>query len=73
MSTPIQYREAPREFTKWGTLFTRVKREGDVIMYRRSWSRDKFCFEIMIIRRHDGREVHGAIVPPSEYLPGDNE
>jgi hypothetical protein len=70
MTTEVQYTPIKAEFRKDKFDFTLVARRGDWCVYSKTKTGFKSTFyEVMRIRRHEGRIMGGQNIPPSEYLP----
>lgn len=67
-SRAMNYRPIPSELKRQGYVMRLVKREGDVSIYSKSAG-----FEVLRVRRHDGRMIGETVVEPAEYLPSDEE
>lgn len=65
----IIYKKLAESFTKWGERFDQIKREGDVAIFRRTNKTGKEQFEVVVISRHNGYEVQGVKIEPSETYP----
>lgn len=57
------------DFSENQFRFKQVFREGDLAIYEKRQGKLSPCFEVVAIRRHDGYEIAGNKVPPSEIYP----
>ena len=76
MKNDIKYKILAIEFTKMNSIFTQVKRVGDIAIYSRkhankAWSKGHHeeGFEVVLIARHNGYEMGGVTFEPSETYP----
>tara|TARA_R110002012_G_scaffold319310_1_gene539377 strand:- start:410 stop:715 length:306 start_codon:yes stop_codon:yes gene_type:complete len=58
-----------KEYNKNGFKFTLLKRIGDIAAFEGVRESGAITFEVIHIQSHDGREIHGNVVVPSEYPP----
>lgn len=61
----------PQTFRRWGYTGQILKREGNVVLAEKhnDITPDHKYYEVMVLQVHNGFEIAGKIVPPSEYLP----
>lgn len=60
------------KFEKWGATFTQIKRVGDIALFQAQRNRSGArWWEVAIIQRHNGYNIGGKELPPSETYPGD--
>ena len=54
-----------------GYTLTLLHRPGDIAVFdkRKLGHTRAHSFEVVRIRRHDGFNISGRVIPPSEYLP----
>ncbi len=64
----MNYRPAPIVVKRQGYTMRQVWREGDLAIYSKSAG-----FEVVRIRRHDGRTIGGNYMEPAEFLPCDED
>jgi hypothetical protein len=63
-------------FTSKGFKFQQVKRDGDVAVYKKQLDdpeSDSSHYEVIAIKKHNGYEIAGVKVPPSEMYPSDSQ
>lgn len=60
----------PQEWTRSGYKTRILERQGDVILAQLGQAE---CYEVLVVRRHNGLKVGGKAVEPSEYLPKDED
>lgn len=59
-----------KTYSKNGYKFTELKRVGNVAAFEGIREGGAKTFEVIHIQSHDGREIHGNVVAPAEYPPG---
>lgn len=61
-------------YSKNGHLFTLYARAGDVAIFhgKRIGGRSE-TWEVILIQSHQGREIAGALVPPAEFPPSNEQ
>lgn len=55
-----------------GFTLTQVSRDGNIAVYSQVWNGCKnpsTAYEVIRIQHHNGREIMGTHIPPSEYYP----
>ena len=57
-------------YSKNGYNFSQLKRVGNIAAFEGIREGGAKTFEVIHIQSHDGREIHGNIVAPAEYPPG---
>ena len=57
-------------YSKNGYNFSQLKRVGNIAAFEGIRESVAKTFEVIHIQSHDGREIHGSIVAPAEYPPG---
>jgi hypothetical protein len=63
-------------FTSKGFKFQQVKRHGDVAIYKKQFDDPESGnnhYEVIAIKRHNGYEIAGVKVLPSEMYPSDSQ
>jgi hypothetical protein len=63
-------------FTSKGFKFQQIKRHGDVAIYKKKLDdpeSDSSHYEVIAIKKHNGYEIAGVKVPPSEMYPSDSQ
>jgi len=63
-------------FTSKGFKFQQIKRDGDVAIYKKQLDNpeaDNHHYEVIAIKKHNGYEIAGVKVPPSEMYPSDSQ
>lgn len=58
----------PTEFTEKGFTHRQIYRDGDLAIYERTKGSARH-FEVVCIGSHNGYEIAGAKIPPSETYP----
>lgn len=60
----------PLEFTKNGYKFKQIKRTGAIALYKKTpFSTSNFGYEVIIITSHNGYNLGGSFIEPSETYP----
>ena len=68
----MNYKPVLKEFRKDQADFKLLKREGDVALLQKI--RGDYCgFEVVVIQKHNGYEMMGKVVPPSEFYPSSEQ
>lgn len=70
------YKRLERHFHRGQFSFKQLVRQGDVMIYSQSWrgcSEPSIAFEVICVRRHNGKEIKGQWVEPSEFYPSSSE
>jgi len=65
-----------KKFTNKNFSYKQVVREGDVAIYEQKLIDDQATisrYEVIIIRSHDGYEINGNKIAPSEMYPSANQ
>jgi len=58
------------EFSFKGFNYRQISRDGDVAVYEQRWGRNgSVAYETIIVQSHNGREIAGKQIPPSEFFP----
>lgn len=69
-------KKLPLEISKKGFVYTQVKREKDIAIYKQK-SLDEVVkgewFEVIKIKSHDGMTLGGNYIPPSEMYPSSTQ
>ena len=80
MKNGIKYKILAKEFTKMNSIFTQVKRIGDIAIFSRkhankAWSKGSYLegFEVVLIARHNGYEMGGVTFEPAETYPSSTQ
>jgi len=63
-------------FTSKGFKLQQVKRDGDVAIYKKQLDDPEshnYHYEVIAIKRHNGYEIAGVKMPPSEMYPSDSQ
>ena len=56
--------------------YKQIAREKDVAVFEQIWrgcSEPTVCWEVAVIRRHNGKTIKGHWVAPSEFYPSSSE
>ena len=56
--------------------YKQLVRQEDVAIYSQSWrgcSEPSLAFDVICVRRHDGKEIKGQSVEPSEFYPSSTD
>jgi hypothetical protein len=70
------YRALERDFQRGQFSYHQLAREQDIAIYSQSWrgcSEPRIAFEVICVRRHNGKEIKGQRVEPSEFYPSSSE
>ena len=70
------YEPLESDFQRGEFNYKQIAREGDVAIYEQTWrgcSEPSVCYEVIRIRRHNGKEIKGQWVEPSEFYPSSTE
>jgi hypothetical protein len=66
------YKLLPKELRKKGIYYKQVFRDKDYAIYGLGNSKNSFLgYEVFQIPRHDGYEIAGNKIAPTEYIPKD--
>ncbi len=74
-NSTIQYIKLRDNFTKYGFLFSLIKRDGDIAIYSQSKRGKIMAYEIIKIKRHKGfsldnlKDGKKTYIEPSETYP----
>lgn len=60
------------KFRQKGFTLEQVKREGNMAIYKRWKEGQQPHYELIYITSHNGYEIGGNVIPPSEVYPNDN-
>jgi hypothetical protein len=63
------YRVVDSAFRQSGFMLTRLKRFGDVAIYRQSKSGLPDAYEVVLIQKHEAYAAFGKVIPAGEYYP----
>ena len=63
----------PKEFSKKGFNFREIKRKGNVAIYERSKGESVKHYEVAVIKSHQGFNLGGSFIAPSEVYPCDSQ
>jgi len=67
----IEYKVIPLEFRKKGFNYKQVKRDGMKAIYHQSREGSGISnYEVVKLGRHDGYNMGGSYIEPSETYPG---
>jgi hypothetical protein len=70
----IWWKPLDLQFSRDGFNYRRVVREGDVAIYEQRWPGSKnVCYQVVRIRRHNGKNIAGRWMEPSEIYPSSSE
>lgn len=68
----MTYKPLPKEVRKKGMYYKLVERDENFAIYSIGNSVSAFLgYEIFEVPRHDGFEIKGNKIPPTEYMPSD--
>jgi hypothetical protein len=68
------YKPLPVELHRGGFNYKQIACEGDAAIYEQRWrGSDNVCYEVIHIRRHDGKYIAGQWLEPSEFYPSSSE
>ena len=70
------YRPLQTHFQRGKFNFKQIARENDLAIFEQSWrgcSETTVCWEVVVIRRHNGKTIKGHRVKPSEFYPSSTE
>ncbi len=71
--TNIKYIPLKKKFTKKVFTFTEIKRVKNFAIYKKQKSKKIFTYEVIYITTHNGYEIAGNKIEPSEVYPSTNE
>ena len=63
-------------FSSKGFKLQQIKRDGDVAIYKKQLDdgeSQNYHYEVIAIKRHNGYEIAGVKMPPSEMYPSDSQ
>jgi hypothetical protein len=70
------YKPLERHFQRGGFHYKQIVRYKDIAIYSQNWrgrSEASIAFELVCIRRHNGKEIKSQWVEPSEFYPSSTE
>lgn len=67
------YLVIPKTFKANGFIFTLLSRKGNIAIYKKDKPEYPCGFEVILIKRHDGYEIAGNKVEPSEVYPSSEQ
>src|SRR5262249_28032512 len=70
------YKLLERHFQRDQFNYKQLVRQGDAAIYSQTWrgcSEPSIIFEVIWVRRHNGKEIKGQWVEPSEFYPSSTE
>jgi hypothetical protein len=70
------YKPLERHFERGEFNYNLLVRQEDVAIYSQTWracSEPRVAFEVICIRRHNGKEIKSQWVEPSEFYPSSTE
>lgn len=67
------YLVLPKKFAANSFIFTLVKRSGNVAIYQKDKPEYKCGFEVIKINTHNGYEIAGNKIEPSEVYPSSEQ
>jgi hypothetical protein len=70
------YRALERDFRRGQFNYHLFVRHQNVAIYSQAWqgsSEPSIAFEVICVRRHNGKEIKGQWVEPSEFYPSSSE
>lgn len=63
-------KQLEKQFTSLKYVFKQIHREKDYAIYERKKDDDTFIhYEVIRVLKHNGLEIQGVKIPPSEYYP----
>jgi hypothetical protein len=71
-----RYKLLDRHFQRGGFSYKQLERQGDFATYSQTWrgcSEPSIAFEVICVRRHNGKEIKGQWFGPSEFYPSSTE
>jgi hypothetical protein len=66
------YKPLPKEFRRDSFQYRQIVREGNAAIYEQRWTgcaEPSLCYEVIRIRRREGREIAGKFIEPHEVYP----
>lgn len=69
----IKYIPLKKKFIKNGFTFSEVKRIKNFAIYKKQKTKKIFTYEVIYINTHNGYEIAGNKIEPSEVYPCTNE
>jgi hypothetical protein len=70
------YKLLDRHFQRGEFSFKQLVRQGDLAIYSQTWrgcSEPSIVFEVVCVRRHNGKVIKGQWFEPSEFYPSSSE
>ena len=70
------YTPLEQQFQRGGFDHKQIVRQGDAAIYSQTWpgsSEPVVAFEVVCIRRHNGKEIKGQSFEPSEFYPSSTD
>jgi hypothetical protein len=69
----MNYKKLKDKFIKNGFNFKLLKREGDKAIYEKRKSKLNYCYEVILIARHDGYSLGENYLEPAETYPSSSQ
>lgn len=69
----MEYKPLKEKFIKQGFNFKLLKREGYKAIYEKKKTKLNFCYEVIIINRHDGYNLGDTFLEPAETYPSSSQ
>jgi hypothetical protein len=71
MNTEVEYKTIPIQFKKKGFIYSQLKREGKKAIFQQTREGSSLNnYEVVKIGRHNGYNMGGSFIEPSETYPG---
>jgi hypothetical protein len=68
------YKPLATEFDRAGFHYKQIAREGDFAIYKQRWGASgSVAYEVIRIRRHNGKHIKGRWLEPAEFYPKSEE
>jgi hypothetical protein len=70
------YKPLKTHFQRGEFNYKQIAREKDVAIFEQTWrgcSEPSVCWEVAVIRQHNGKTIKGHWVAPSEFYPSSTE
>ena len=69
MGGMIKIKKLETEFKKFGFIYRQIKRSGNVAIFEQVKDDRILAYEVVVIRAHEGYEIAGNKMEPSEFMP----
>lgn len=69
----MEYKILKDKFIKNGFNFKLLKREGNKAIFEKKKSKINYCYEVILIDRHDGYTLGDTYIEPAESYPSSSQ